>query len=379
MRYFYLPNNNNIINKNDIIIKYDNNEPIICFSLINYLTNSKNKINNYIEQWDNYKKYTNTYEFIQTHVPNSKISISKYKPLSRSYFKMIEILNTFKILDPYLLPINTFHLAEGPGGFIEALASLRKNKNDKYTGITLHAKDNSIPNWNKCKDIIKKYNNIFLEFGKDGTGDILSPDNLKYCFEKYSNKMDIITGDGGFDFSIDFNNQETLASNLIFAEICFAILLQKKGGTFILKYFDIFHKSSIDLLYILNSFYYSVIVSKLYTSRSANSEKYIICKNFKYDSTTDFFDIFYKIFTTNDLKKKPISNFLNISIPYIFINKIEEINCLLGQLQIENINNTIDLINSKSKDKLESLKQKNIAKCIDWCVKNNISHNTLSE
>ena len=379
MRYFYLPNNNNIINKNDIIIKYDNNEPIICFSLINYLTKSKDKINNYIEQWDNYKKYTNTYEFIQTHVPSLKISISKYKPLSRSYFKMIEILNTFKILDPYSAPINSFHLAEGPGGFIEALAYLRKNKNDKYIGITLQAKDNTIPNWNKCKDIIKKYNNIFLEFGKDGTGDILSPDNLKYCFEKYSNKMDIITGDGGFDFSIDFNNQETLASNLIFAEICFAILLQKKGGTFILKYFDIFHKSSIDLLYILNSFYSSVIVSKLHTSRSANSEKYIICKNFKYDSTADFFDIFYKIFTINDLKNTVISNFLNISIPYIFVNKIEEINCLLGQLQIENINNTIDLINSKSKDKLESLKQKNITKCIEWCVKNNIPHNTLSE
>lgn len=378
MRYFNLPNNN-IINKNDIIIRYDNNNPVICHSLINYLTKSKNKINTHIELWDSYKKYTNTYEFIQTHIPTLKMSISKFKPLSRSYFKMIEILNTFKILEPYSSPIQSFHLAEGPGGFIEALAYLRKNKNDKYIGITLVGKDNSIPNWNKCKDIIKRYNNIYLEFGQDKTGDILSPDNLKYCFEKYGNQMDLITGDGGFDFSMDFNNQEVLASNLIFAEICFAILLQKKGGTFILKYFDIFHQSSIDLLYILNSFYNSVVISKLCTSRSANSEKYIICKNFKYNSTSDFFDVFYNIFLNNNLREKNITNYLNISIPYIFINKIEEINCLMGQSQIENINNTIDLLNSKSKEKIENLKQKNIAKCIEWCIKNSVPYNTISK
>ena len=36
--------------------------------------------------------------------------------------------------------------------------------------------------------------------------------NLLYCFEKYGNSMDLITGDGGFDFSIDFNKQETISS-----------------------------------------------------------------------------------------------------------------------------------------------------------------------
>ena len=150
MKYFRLQNNSTVISIDDIKITSDsnNNKLDMCPSLVSYLTNSKNKINNLIEQWDNLKKYTNTYEFIHTPIPFSKLSISKYKPLSRSNFKMIEILNFFNLLKKFDNNIiNSFHLAEGPGGFIEALAYLRKNKNDSYTGITLSTQDTCIPNW----------------------------------------------------------------------------------------------------------------------------------------------------------------------------------------------------------------------------------------
>ena len=43
----------------------------------------------------------------------------------------------------------------------------------------------------------------------------MDPQNFVYVYEKYRNSMDIITGDGGFDFSIDFNKQESLSFNLI--------------------------------------------------------------------------------------------------------------------------------------------------------------------
>ena len=42
---------------------------------------------------------------------------------------MIEIVKTHNILQSYTTKnITTFHLAEGPGGFIEALSHLRDNK-----------------------------------------------------------------------------------------------------------------------------------------------------------------------------------------------------------------------------------------------------------
>lgn len=377
MRYFNLPNNNSIIKPSEIVINTIKHNDI-CFSLVESLKKNKNKINQIIDDWDKYKKYTNSYEFIHTQIPNTKISISKYKPLSRSYFKMVEIINTFKLLNKYNNEIKTFHLAEGPGGFIEAIANMRKNKNDSYVGITLINKHSTIPNWNKCKDVMKKHKNIALEYGSDDTGDILSPDNLSYCFQKYKNSMDIITADGGFDFSSDFNNQEKLACNLIFAEICFAILTQKKGGNFIIKFFDIFTLASVDLLYILSCFYTNIAITKPCTSRTANSEKYIVCENFKFDDTSAYYDTFHNIFSWYDLKKVYIGRLLNSVIPTIYLNKIKEVNYLFGQHQIENINTTIELILTKhSSDKIDNLKKKNISRCIDWCSKNGIPYNNI--
>lgn len=377
MRYFYLPNNNSIIKPSEIVLNTIKHNDI-CFSLVESLKKNKNKINQIIDDWDKYKKYTNSYEFIHTQIPNTKISISKYKPLSRSYFKMVEIINTFKLLNNYNNAIKTFHLAEGPGGFIEAIANMRKNKNDTYVGITLINKHSTIPNWNKCKDVMKKHKNITLEYGSDDTGDILSPDNLSYCFQKYKNSMDIITADGGFDFSSDFNNQEKLACNLIFAEICFAILTQKKGGSFIIKFFDIFTLASVDLLYILSCFYTNIAITKPCTSRTANSEKYIVCENFKFDDTSAYYDTFHNIFSWYDLKKVYIGRLLNTVIPTIYLNKIKEVNYLFGQHQIENINTTIELILTKhSSDKIDNLKKKNISRCVDWCSKNGIPYNNI--
>ena len=93
----------------------------ISKTLYNYLTSIKNQIDKHIDYWDMYKKYTNPYEYIHTIVPDKKTSVSKYKPLSRSFYKFIEICHTFDILPDKDVPLKSFHLAEGPGGFIEAI------------------------------------------------------------------------------------------------------------------------------------------------------------------------------------------------------------------------------------------------------------------
>ena len=259
--YFLLPKINNDINCNDIKLKFQI-EPInkISLTLKHYLNNIKLQINNN-DKWDFVKKYTNAYEFIDTNIPNSNQSISKYKPLSRSFYKMIEIVNLLNIFDDFKNNnINTFHLAEGPGGFIEATNYLRNNKSDKYYGMTLiEPKNNNVPGWDKSSSYLEENPNIIIEKGITGTGDLLSVDNLKHCNSLYANSMDIITADGGFDFSIDFNKQELLATKLLFAQVSFAISMQKKNGHFIIKFFDIFTKATIDIIYLLSTLYLSLI------------------------------------------------------------------------------------------------------------------------
>jgi hypothetical protein len=72
---------------------------------------------------------------------------------------MVELTNFFKLIDKYGSDaISTFHLAEGPGGFIEALTHMRQNKKDKYIGMTILDKNNdpTIPGWKKSENFLKE-------------------------------------------------------------------------------------------------------------------------------------------------------------------------------------------------------------------------------
>ena len=384
MTFFLLPRTSNILYKHIDFADTDSTDSIpdsvVSQSIAYYLYKIKERITSKERQWDTYKKYTNPYEYIHTVVPLKKKSVSKYKPLSRSYFKMIEIMNTFHM--NYLEPIHSFHLAEGPGGFIEALVKSRNCKEDTYIGMTLldENKNNSnIPGWKKSELFLKSNPNVFLENGKDQTGNILSLKNFEYIVEKYHSKMDLITADGGFDFSIDFNLQECSIGKLLFAQVAYAICLQKYKGKFILKVFDCFMQHTIDILYILSSFYEKVYIMKPQTSRYANSEKYIVCIGFLCDNYEEVYPYLVKCFEKMLESQTNPLRFLNIDISYLFIKKIEEYNAIFGQKQIQTINYTLSLIETKTKlDKIESLIKINIQKSMDWCNKYSVPYNILN-
>lgn len=379
MSYYQLPSTNFFIPKYiDYVVSNNNPTPIISNSLAMYLSEIKQRLEEIEDEWDIHKKYTNPYEYIHTLLPVRKKCISKYIPLSRSYFKMIEIIHTFNLVFDSK-PINTFHLAEGPGGFIEAIANHRKCIHDNYIGMTIldDKNDPNIPAWKKTESFLKKNNNVTIEKGRDGTGNILSLSNFTYCKEKYGSSMELITGDGGFDFSVDFNNQELQIADLLMAQVFYALVMQKKGGCFVLKMFDSFMEHTLDLLCILSSFYEMVYVIKPYTSRYANSEKYIICKNFLHSSNQLFYPVLYNAFERMILNNgsKKVVRFLTIPICYNFVMKIEECNAVFGQQQIENIHYTISLIESKHKqDKIDQLLKLNSSKCVHWCNKHNIPY-----
>jgi 23S rRNA U2552 (ribose-2'-O)-methylase RlmE/FtsJ len=352
---------------------------IINKSLCKYLSFVKEQIDTRQNDWDKFKKFTNTYEYIHSIIPNTKSSVCVYKPLSRSFYKMIEICKTLNILEDLPNICKSFHLAEGPGGFIEALSLMRLQKRDTYYGMTLIDDENgNVPGWRKSRSFLLNNPNVVIEKGYDERGDLMSPDNLKYCYMKYNGSIDLITADGGFDFSHDFNRQEIVGSKLILCQIAFATAIQKPRGNFIIKFFDTFTKLSLDLLFLLSNLYEQVYFIKPNTSRQANSEKYVVCKGFRLYSSEELVKKFHKILTQLLSDDKQITSLFNFDLPYIFINKVEEINAIFGQQQIENIVNTLNLIdntNNNKFDKLENMKKSNIQKCITWCQKYNVPYN----
>ena len=279
--------------------------------------------------------------------------------------------------------IRTFHLAEGPGGFIEAIANLRNNENDIYIGISLldDKSDTNIPAWKKSQQFLNKHKNVYIETGPDNTGNILSMENFVHCKENYASSMELITADGGFDFSMDFNKQEINIAKLLFAQICFALVLQKRRGCFVLKMFDCFMQHSVDALCILSSFYEKVYVTKPQSSRYANSEKYIVCKGFLYSKVDSFYPFVYRAFekmVTPSKTPTSIFRFLTIAVPNLFVTKVEEYNAIFGQQQVENIHQTIMLIENKhNQEKIDQMVKANIQKSIQWCTRYQIPYHIL--
>ena len=94
MSYYQLFTSNNNISPSRLICRFSDEQEYnnyISKTLNNYLMNAKQKINKYDLMWDKYKKYVNPYEFIHSIIPEYRQSVAKFKPLSRSFYKCIEI------------------------------------------------------------------------------------------------------------------------------------------------------------------------------------------------------------------------------------------------------------------------------------------------
>jgi len=347
----------------------------------------KNKIDlENIRDWDKAKKNSNDFELI--HLPSRKLkqeSIAAYEPLSRSYFKMWEILHNYGFFtqEQQKEPINIVNIAEGPGGFIEALVNYRYKyfrQIDNINAITLKSLTKEIPGWDKAQSFLRENPNIKINYGEDGTGNIYKLENILNFSKEIKNKADFITADGGFDFSSDFNEQEKQSLHIIFCEIVLAITCQNLGGTFICKFFDLYSKTSIKLIYLLKCLYNEVIIDKPVTSRPANSEKYIICKDFL-GIDSNYLSKLHIVIKSWDILEANNNTILDIfngrdSVPDEFIEKILEFGTQHFNLQKINIDKTLDLIHNKPNlTKLNNLLDHQVRCACKWCEKYNVDLN----
>lgn len=369
----------------------------------NELSIVKNEIDKYYKnEWDIVKKITNPFEMIYlTNKQHKMYSLSLYEPISRSYFKMIEMMNTFFYKLKSAKKLKTLHLAEGPGGFIEGMINFRndyistKNKKDTLYGITLISNDSNIPGWNKNNKFLNKQTNVNLLTGVDNKGDLYNIHNHLYLIDKFKkHSIDFITGDGGFDFSNDYNLQEENALKLIYSQIILTLSLLKKNGSFICKLFDTYNELTKEVLFLLFLRFEKVIIYKPFTSRIANSERYIICKNYNPISTSQIFELLNVLNIWNKIDKlNEINNFKKIKIRQIFNiqkdtllehqynyfkNQIEIINKIFEKKQIQNIKKTINIIKYRPRYKWYKTQSNiQIKTAAAWCKKFNVPYRTF--
>ena len=320
------------------------------------LIKSKCKIDNYDQKkWDKCKKYMNPYEYIYTS-SNYKGNICNVSPVSRSYFKLHEMIYDLNLIN--FKENNTFIcIAEGPGGFIHCLHDyfISKQKNfDNLHAITLISDDSTIPYWNN--NIVRDTKNKLCE-GKDGTGNIYDFKNVEMFIDTIKNDKNycgLITADGGFDYSNDYNSQEESSYQLLLSEIYIALNVQDIKGSFIIKVFDLFNYQTIQLIYLLYCCYSYIEIYKPTTSRLSNSEKYIVCTGFQGVSN----EILENIKENFNTPEK-----INYDVPQSFIDDINNYNDIFVQGQIDTIENILKNIENYKKMPTRS----QIKNAIKWC------------
>lgn len=335
--------------------------------LYNRLNTYKNKIDKYSKNksWEYYKKLCNQHELIFTinhHLP----SLSYLNPISRSFFKHWEILkdfeSTFRFND--FKKIRACFLAEGPGGFVEAFDQYRSCPNDdELFGITLiDDNDKTVPKWKFKK------NNFNVLYGVDKTGSLYNVDNILNFIEIIgTHTCDYVTADGGFDFTNDFNNQESLSTRLIMCEIYIALSILKEGGNFVIKIYDITSDVTKNLLYLLSQHFSKINIVKPTVSRPANSEKYVICISYKNKGCkADNLQLLWECIKNNN------KNY-DIERSDLFDFNLTEFNISFVLEQINFINLTLNCI--KMKKRYEEFYEEQYKASLEWCNKYKIPVN----
>jgi 23S rRNA U2552 (ribose-2'-O)-methylase RlmE/FtsJ len=305
-----------------------------------------------------YERYVDDYEESIGNI-SSKFFGSDGRPeiLSRAFYKLWEILNYYDLIDLDNKNFSSAHLAEGPGSFIQATIFFRdmyakESKNDKYYATTLYWEDGEhqldmekkfIDHYGKEKPqrfFMHKSYDLKTANGSESkdNGDLTIAKTIRNFKKTVNGRVDFVTGDGGFEWGNE-NIQEQEGAVLIYGQILTALNIQKKGGSFVLKVFEMFTKMSAKFIIILRHFYKKVDLIKPLTSRESNSERYIVCRDFKYNEK-EISAILEKMMAVldkyNEYKKTVKTPFLIDLFPDIVVPDELMLNLLSVNIEISN-------------------------------------------
>ena len=344
MSYYILPKNNNIIIV-DPHIGLTSLKPYISHSLYNFYNNVKKQIilmgsDLSYNDYEEIITTVNPYEYIFSKVPGSKFSVSKLKPKTNMFYDYLEITSTLNIFEPFKnKTIKSLHISSSCDDSIDCIEMIREN----YT-----------------EDEIFSFETINDEMYKS-----IIEENFDFMF---------------FDKKCDNINNYII--NLI--EFIMLILrFQRSNGVSIIKIDYVFHKPIVDMMYLITSLFDKVFVIKPNTSNITTFEKYLVCKGFiSNENKLELYKQNY-IKLNNFIKNLPhenVSTIISNNIPYYFINKIDDMNCIIGQQQLEALDLIISIFKHTNKeDKIEIIKKINIQKSVNWCEKFQIPYNKFSD
>ena len=194
---------------------------------------------------------------------------------------------------------------------------------------------------------------------------IYSLETFKQTYFKYGSKMHIIIAS-----SLDLQ----LSIPEIIIQLCMILCIQAKKGILIWKIEETYSDIMLDILYLLSSFYEKMYFIKPTIIDTSKSEKYVVCKGFLFENVYNLYSYLYPLVSQMSLLRLSphihIDRILKTDIAYFFVSKLEEINYIFGQVQLEQLHYLSLLVSHKYRyDKVQNISKMNNQKTQEWWSK----------
>lgn len=296
--------------------------PILSYSMYNYLSELKNKAQKLDEHWVYYNSYM--WLYMPTTVKN--ICVSGIEHINDNIF-----IHSNIVLYELIELSSVLHLFLEPNTMI-----------CRHYGKNEHIYEKSIQQIRHAHG--------------------------KHC---YFSKDEHILYDAIFIDATNENDSEYDIAKLAITYICESIQIQKRKGTLILKMGDCFSQLSLDMIYLLSSFFDKSYFMKPTVSFLASSTRYFVCKDFRFDKIPNILRTSLQTLHTQineTFGSRYVFRILKLNIPSMFSNKVEEINSILGQPRLEYIHQCLNQYELCPEKTVQTIPH-DIRKCVDWCMR----------
>ena len=150
-------------------------------------------------------------------------------------------------------------------------------------------------------------------------------------------------------------------------QLCISICTIKKKGTIIIKYGETYSKLSLEIMILFSFFFKKCVFIKPSANMPTSSDKYFVCTNFIFENIGDkmyntIFEMYKSVLSCND--GVYIESILTYKIPLFVTNKMEEINSIFGQTQLEHIHHLMSSIEESNINTYDTPMM-----CKQWCEK----------
>jgi 23S rRNA U2552 (ribose-2'-O)-methylase RlmE/FtsJ len=279
--------------------------------------------------------------------------------LTDSFYGIWEILSLFEITEKGNMNVSV--LGDGTGAVTQSFLKFRElnnQKNDSVNSVAIKPEKNKYDNMSKSLvesykknlKVHKTYTSVTSKkYTSKDTGDITDLKTISLFSDKLKNNNNLVIANARALINDD-NYIEQNSYKILLGEIITMLKVIKKGGHFVLRINETFTHSTIKLIYLVNHYFEKNFIYKPYLTNYVSSDKYLVCKNFKYDSKVISSDIkkLEQMLEKIDSNLNVNDIFTDFTLPESFVKIFKYINTNYANNQQILINKIISYIKNNN-------------------------------